>query len=143
MLTSVNIHSSVAVYEQIENEVQFAIASGKLKPGDQLPAAQKLGKTVGVNFNTVAKAYRDLEVMGLLYARRGMGVFVKKGAQAICRVRVRAKVIEKLHEVTQEARASGMSKANLNAVIGTSFGLDTSPYGDLPAEIKALLKAKK
>ena len=79
MLSSIDIHSSVAVYVQIENHVQFAISSGKLKPGDQLPSVRELSERLEVNPNTVAKAYRDLEVMGLLYTRRGMCVFVNKG----------------------------------------------------------------
>ena len=65
MLTNIDIHSSVAVYVQIENQVQFAIASGKLKAGDQLPSVRELSERLEVNPNTVAKAYRDLEVMGL------------------------------------------------------------------------------
>src|SRR5689334_5145904 len=74
MLASIDIHSTVAVYIQIENHIQFAIASGKLKAGDQLPSVRELSERLNVNPNTVAKAYRDLEVMGLLYTRRGMGV---------------------------------------------------------------------
>ncbi len=74
MMENINIYSDVAVYEQIENHVQFAIASGRLKSGDQLPTVRALSEKLDINPNTVAKAYRDLEVMGLLYARRGMGV---------------------------------------------------------------------
>lgn len=44
MLTSINIHSSVSVYEQIENQVKFAIASGQLKATDQLPLYQGIGR---------------------------------------------------------------------------------------------------
>ena len=76
MLEEVNVHSSVAIYAQIENQIRFAIASGKLKANDQLPSIKELGERLGVNFNTVAKAYRDLEVMGLIYTRRGMGCYV-------------------------------------------------------------------
>ena len=81
MLTSVDIRSSVAVYIQIENHVQFAISSGKISAGDQLPAVRELSERLKVNVNTVAKAYRDLEVMGLLYTRRGMGVFINKNIE--------------------------------------------------------------
>ena len=56
MLSSIDIHSSVAVYVQIENHVQFAISSGKLKPGDQLPSVRELSERLEVNPNTVAKA---------------------------------------------------------------------------------------
>ena len=78
MFENVNIRSSVAVYVQIESLVQFAVASGQLKPGDQLPSMHELAEKVGVNQNTVAKSYRDLEVMGVIHTRRGMGVFINK-----------------------------------------------------------------
>jgi GntR family transcriptional regulator len=98
MLTNINIHSSIAVYVQIENQVRFAIASGKLKAGDQLPSVRELSERLEVNPNTVAKSYRDLEVMGLLYTRRGMGVYVNKGVEAKCRDEVRKQIVGRLHE---------------------------------------------
>ena len=79
MITSIDIMSRVAVYVQIEKHVQFDIASGRLKSGDQLPSVRDLSERLGINPNTVAKAYRDLEVMELLFTRRGMGVFVRNG----------------------------------------------------------------
>ena len=143
MIPAVNIHSSVAVYVQIENEVQFAIASGKLRGGDRLPSVRELSESVGVNFNTVAKAYRDLEVMGLVYTRRGMGVYIQKGVQAQCRERCRTQITRRLHEVSQEAKASGMSKTQIGAVISKSFAIEGSPYGEVPKAVLALAKGKK
>ena len=143
MISAVNIHSSVVVYVQIENEVQFAIASGKLKPGDRLPALREMSQTLGVNPNTVAKAYRDLEVMGLVYIRRGIGVFIENGIQAECRKLCRKRIAQKLHEVTQEAKAASMSKTRLAAFIDKSFAIEASPYGEVPKEVLAVAKAKK
>jgi len=142
MLTKVNINSSVAVYAQIESEVQFAIASGKLKAGDKLPSVKRLAKQLGINFNTVGKAYRDLEVMGLVYARRGMGVYIEKGAMANCKARCYRRTIERLHEVVQEAKAAGMKKARLVEAITKSYAAIGSPYGDVPKAVLALAKGK-
>ena len=58
MLSTIDINSSVAVYVQIENHVQFAIAAGELKPGDRLPSVRELSERLEVNPNTVAKASR-------------------------------------------------------------------------------------
>ena len=142
MLKDINIHSSVAVYVQIENEVQFAIASGKLKHGDQLPSVRELSERIDVNPNTVAKAYRDLEVMGLLYTRRGMGVFIEKGVAGNCRDRCYKRILERLHEVTQEAKAAGMKKGDLTDVLSKSFATESSPYGEVPKDVRAILKSK-
>ncbi len=143
MVPSVNIFSSVAVYAQIENEIRFSIASGKLKADDRLPSVREMSETLGINPNTVAKAYRDLEVMGLVYTRRGMGVYINKGVQATCRESCGLQIAQKLHEVTQEAKASGLAKKEIAAVVTKSFAVDGSPYSEVPAHILALAKTKK
>jgi len=143
MIPSIDIHSSVAVYVQIENHVQFAIASGRLKPGDQLPSVRELSERLGVNPNTVAKAYRDLEVMGLLYTRRGMGVFVNKNVETKCAEECRRRIIGRLHEVVAEAKSAGMSRREVIGVVEASLALDTSPYGETPASLTAMAKAPK
>ena len=142
-MDTINIDSSVAVYVQIENHVQFGIASGELKGGDQLPSVKALSEKLGVNPNTVAKAYRDLEVMGLLYTRRGMGVFVNKGVDAKCREGCRKRIIGRMHEVVTEAKAAGMTKAEIVKVAEKSFASDASPYGAVPDSIAALAKPQR
>ncbi|WP_320178466.1 GntR family transcriptional regulator [Roseovarius pacificus] len=132
MLSTIDINSSVAVYVQIENHVQFAISSGRLQATDQLPSVRELSERLQVNPNTVAKAYRDLEVMGLLYTRRGMGVFVNKGVEVKCREDVRKRIIGRLHEVVAEAKASGMNKSEVLEVVDKSINSDAQPYGETP-----------
>lgn len=145
MLESVNIFSSVAVYVQIENEVQFAIASGKLQAGDQLPPVRELSERVGVNFNTVAKAYRDLEVMGLVYTRRGMGVFIEKDVSAGCRENCLRKITGRLHEVVAEAKASGMDAKDIKDIAEACLASNAGPYGPVPNPLpsKTAKKAAK
>lgn len=143
MLSSIDIHSSVAVYIQIENHIQFAIASGKLKATDQLPSVRELSERLGVNPNTVAKAYRDLEVMGLLYTRRGMGVFINKGIEAKCREECRRRIITRLHEVVAESKAAGLTKKDISEIIDKSIATDSSPYGETPPQVLALAKKKR
>jgi len=142
-LTSININSSISVYVQIENLVQFAIASGEFKAGDQLPSVKELGKTLGINFNTVAKAYRDLEIMGLIYTRRGVGCYVNKGVEAKCREVCRKRIVERLHEVIQEANAAGLTKKVLSDVVNKSYASDSAPYDEVPASVMAISKQKK
>lgn len=143
MLSSIDISSSVAVYVQIENHVQFAISSGRLKPGDQLPSVRELSERLGVNPNTVAKAYRDLEVMGLLYTRRGMGVFVQKGVEGKCREDCRRRIFSRLHEVVAEAKAAGLSKQDIIEVAEKSYALDVDPYSETPASVLTLARGRK
>ena len=140
MLSSINIRSSVAAYEQIENHVRFAISSGAIKAGEQLPSVKELAGRLKINPNTVAKAYRDLEVMGLIYTRRGMGCFINKGIEAKCRESCRARLVKRLHEVAQEGKAAGMPKKDIMDVVTKSFTIDGDPYGDVPASVMKLAK---
>lgn len=138
MQLSVNIHSTVAVYIQIENQIRFAIAAGRLKPDDQLPSVRELSDQTQVNPNTVAKAYRDLEVMGLVYTRRGMGVYIAKGVQAECKKACRRMTVERIFEAVQEGKNAGMSKAELTAMLNASYAVDGMPYADVPKGIAAM-----
>ena len=142
MLESIDIHSSVAVYVQIENHVQFAIASGKVKAGDRLPTVRDLAQKLNVNPNTVAKAYRDLEVMGYLFSRQGMGVFIAKGIEAKCREAVRRRIISRLHEVGAEAKAAGMSTREIKEVVSRCLASEGGPYGGPSRSLLDLTKKK-
>lgn len=143
MFEHINIRSSVAVYIQIENHVQFAVASGRMKAGERLPSVQELAKKLGVNPNTVAKSYRDLEVMGIVYTRRGMGVFINKGIEAKCREDCRRRIVTRLFEVVAEARAAGMTLQNVREVCAASYASGSDPYGEVPAAVLALAQSKK
>ncbi|MFM1918897.1 MAG: GntR family transcriptional regulator [Candidatus Hydrogenedentota bacterium] len=143
MLSSIDIHSSVAVYVQIENHIQFAIASGRLKQGDQLPSVRELSERLKVNPNTVAKSYRDLEVLGLLYTRRGMGVYVNKGVEQKCREECHRRIVSRMHEVMMEAKAAGIPDRDINAIIKASLSSDSSPYDSTPASVLAIAKSIK
>ena len=65
----------VPVYRQIVEAVVRALANGRLAADEQLPTIVELAQRLGVNPNTVARAYRDLEHDGHLVAKRGRGTF--------------------------------------------------------------------
>lgn len=142
MLSKVDLRSTVAVYLQIENHVQFAIASGKLQDDDQLPAVRELSDRLEVNPNTVAKAYRDLEVMGLVYSRQGMGVYIKKGIQAKCRKECYRRTIKRMCEVVSEGKASGMVSKDIVEIVQKSYRTNTDPYSEPPASLTALARKR-
>ncbi len=68
--------SGVPFYRQIIEQVKFAIARGALGPGDQLPTVRQLAVDVSINPNTVIRAYRELEIEGVLDTHQGSGTFV-------------------------------------------------------------------
>src|SRR5688500_19955129 len=63
-------HSGIPVYMQIMHHVQAAVAAGRLKEGDQLPTIRALREKLEVNPNTVAKAYRELQHLGIITAEQ-------------------------------------------------------------------------
>lgn len=143
MINSIDLDSGVPVFAQIENSFLFAIASGRMKAGDRLPTVRDYAEQIGVNPNTIAKAYRDLEVMGLVNPRRGMGVFVNKGIEARCKEECRKKIIARLHEALGEAKAAGMAPEEINEVIRQSIAIEGPPYGPTPLALLQLAKAKR
>lgn len=71
-----DLHSGVPVYRQIMDQVSGGIASGALAGGDQLPTVRQLAVDLSVNPNTVIRAYRELEIRGVLETQQGTGTFI-------------------------------------------------------------------
>jgi len=72
----IDIKHPTPLYHQLERSIKFAIATGKLRIGDQLPTVRQLAVDLKINANTVAKVYAELEKSGVLQTRRGVGTFV-------------------------------------------------------------------
>ncbi len=73
---SIDLHSGVPVYRQLIDQVRGGIAAGSLRPGDQLPTVRQLAVDLAINPNTVMRAYRELELGGLLETQQGTGTFI-------------------------------------------------------------------
>jgi GntR family transcriptional regulator len=65
-------------YRQIIDQIKFGIATGKLAVGEQLPTVRSLAVELKVNLNTVAKAYKELEIQNILETHQGSGTFINK-----------------------------------------------------------------
>jgi GntR family transcriptional regulator len=75
----VNTRDVTPLHAQLERGIRVAIASGRLKPGDQLPTVRQLAVDLRINANTVAKVYAHLERSGTVETRRGVGTFISDG----------------------------------------------------------------
>jgi GntR family transcriptional regulator len=78
----IDSRDSTPIYAQIDRALRAAIASGRLRIGDQLPTVRQLAVDLEVNANTVARVYVDLERQGVLETRRGVGSFVTASPSA-------------------------------------------------------------
>jgi GntR family transcriptional regulator len=73
---ALNPKSGVPIYRQIQDQIRYGIASGRLRPGEQLPTMRALAVDLSVNPNTVIRAYTELERQGVLTTEQGSGTFV-------------------------------------------------------------------
>src|SRR5580658_3854663 len=83
MMLQINFRSGLAVYLQIVDQVKAAAASGALQPGEALPSIRPLAEELRVNRNTVAKAYTELESLGVIETLPGRGCFLKENHSAL------------------------------------------------------------
>jgi GntR family transcriptional regulator len=105
---AVQLHISprdgVPIYLQIVNQVKYLVASGRLESGEELPPIRALAEQLLVNPNTVARAYRELELAGVVVKRRTAGTYVSDTASPLAR-RQRLKIIsERVDALLAEAR---------------------------------------
>jgi GntR family transcriptional regulator len=110
-----DMQSGVPLYRQLIDQVQAAIATGVLAPGDQLPTVRQVAVDLEINPNTVMRAYREMEIRGALDTQQGTGTFIAE--QTIKRDELeRSRGLEQLvEEFTARAGAGGF---NLEELIG-------------------------
>jgi len=102
------------LYAQLTRAIQFAIATGRLRIGEQLPTVRQLAVELRVNANTVAKVYTELERSGILETRRGVGTFVSaRHLEAGHRQEHEKHLIELVDRFVAEAGAMGFSTDDL------------------------------
>ena len=75
---ALDLHSGMPVYRQLIDQVRSGVASGSLTAGDQLPTVRQLAVDLAINPNTVLRAYRELELGGLIETHQGTGTFVAR-----------------------------------------------------------------
>lgn len=100
--------SSTPVYLQIVEAVRHAVVRGVYRPGEALPSVREMSVKVGVNPNTVQRAYEALEAEGLIESRRGVGMFVAEGGVKAARETSAKEVLAAMDDLAEQARAAGM-----------------------------------
>ena len=101
-------HDGVPIYLQIVNQVKYLVAAGRLAPGEELPAIRVLAEQLVVNPNTVARAYRELEIAGVVSKRRTSGTYVSDAGSPLTRRERRKILTERIDALLAEARQLGI-----------------------------------
>jgi GntR family transcriptional regulator len=97
----------VPIYLQVMQQIKYLIASGRLQPGEELPSIRTLAEQLLVNPNTIARAYRELELAGVVEKRRTAGTYVSDNGSPLAR-KERLKLInERIDRLLVEAFQMG------------------------------------
>jgi GntR family transcriptional regulator len=129
MLIVVDPHSGVPVYRQLMDQVRFHVASGLLKPGDELPSTRTLSSELGVNPMTISKAYSFLEREGVIERRPGRPLVVSGVSCDEARMRRVAQLEENLAPTVTVARQLGLSDEEVVETLRRMLGSAEAPAG--------------
>ena len=98
------------LYAQLERAIRFAMATGRIQVGEQLPTVRQLAVDLRINANTVARVYAELERAGLLETRRGVGTFARTSEPSVPDVTARENRLQELEDLfLNEAALLGFS----------------------------------
>ena len=114
MLT-INLHGGMPIYEQLKRAITEGALLGVLEPDEQLPSVRTLSRQLGVNPNTVQKAYQALENEGVIYSLSGKGSFISPRLELLPEFRRAAE--EKLEESLKEALLTGVGRERIMEIM--------------------------
>jgi GntR family transcriptional regulator len=110
------------IYRQIIQQIEYAILSGRIKPGDRLPTIRSLAVELKTNPNTIAKAYNELEIRGILATYVGSGTYISDKKPVIENDSLNRKIREVVGRFMQEMRDLGVDKRELIKLIESHTG---------------------
>ncbi|MDZ4683700.1 MAG: GntR family transcriptional regulator [Planctomycetaceae bacterium] len=117
MLMRIDASNGLPIYDQIVRQVKFAVAHGAFRPGDLVPSVREMALQVAVNPNTVARAYRDLQVDGVLEPLRGEGLRITKDALKQCQADRKRLLRDRLRGAIVECRRGGLDTDDIRKLI--------------------------
>lgn len=109
---TIDHHSRVPIYEQIISQTERLIATGVLKPNDQLPSVRQAASLLGINPNTIQKAYVELERRGYIYPLLGKGYFIHENPSQSLEFK-KKEVYQQLFGMVETLQMLGETKENI------------------------------
>lgn len=122
----IEIDFTQPIFQQIIDGITKRLVRGDLKAGDQIPSQRDMAEIIKVSPNTVQRAYRDLEAMGVVETQRGQGTFVSAGPELVETLR-RRMLAQALQRFTDELRGLGFDRAEIPALVQTALAEQSQP----------------
>ncbi|HEY0172032.1 MAG TPA: GntR family transcriptional regulator [Pyrinomonadaceae bacterium] len=113
MFISIDPSSGLPIYIQIAQQIKTAVAMGRLQQEEPLPSVRQLAVELAVNPNTVARAYLDLEIEGVIYKRQGAGTFVSAQGVEMSKAERRRVLGELMERALVEAVNLGLDEREM------------------------------
>ena len=117
MFLQIDFQNGLPIYEQVVRQVKFAIAGQDFKEGELVPSVREIARELAINPNTVARAFRQLQIDGVLEPVRGTGLAVAAGAAARCRKERVELIRARLTQVLAEAMQSRLDPDDLRTLV--------------------------
>ncbi len=111
-MINLDYQSRTPIYEQIILEVERYVALGILKPNEQLPSIRDLANTLGINPNTVKKAYSELENKGVIVTISTKGTFIKEDITSVINKKFDEKILD-IKNIICELEKMGHTKEEI------------------------------
>ncbi len=118
-MLSISLASQVPLHDQLVSGLRGLIAAGKLARGDELPPVRQLAADLGINLNTVARAYRELTDAGLLASVRGRGTVVISSVERSFgpKVEEKRRVEAAIAAALADAKIAGLSRETIESML--------------------------
>ena len=109
-------NSGIPIYIQVINKLKKQMALSLLKPGDKLPSSRELAIEYSINPNTAGRVYREMELMGLCFTKRGLGTFVTEDENVVNSIKENM-AKEYTQEYVNSMKSLGYKKAEMTALV--------------------------
>jgi GntR family transcriptional regulator len=133
---TINLTDGVPIYRQIVNQVKYLVASGLIRPGEELPPIRTLALQLKVTPNTIVKAYDELEISGLVHKHRGSGTFVSEGRPKLMLPERRRIIERRIDALLAEAHQLNFTADDILRMVRERKAIMHSGTSNEPAEVE-------
>ncbi len=117
MHIQISLEDGVPIYRQIVNQVKYMVASRRLSPGEEIPPIRVLAERLQVTPNTIVKAYRELEIEGIVRKRRGAGTYISERPSPLTRREQRRIIEQRADALLIEARQMNFTLEEVTGIL--------------------------
>ena len=122
-MINLDYKSRVPIYEQIVNEIERYVVLGILKPEEQLPSVREMATELGINPNTVKKAYTELERKGVTVTLSTKGTYIAYNTQKLVDEKIEEK-LQEIRKIVEEIEQLGLSREEIKNKIQAACEFD-------------------